>query len=207
MGIRRCLGYATARSPRPASSRTTTCWPSSPTSARPTPTRTGLRLPRRCRVRRASPLRGAGFVEAQPVGSIGGLDDREAGKRAEPSRRAIAFRFHPRDVHLAMRQRERGTSVPLRVLVDGEPPGGDHGLNVDEQGHRTLVQPQLCQLLRQPGSITDRTFEITFLAPASRPTWSPSARPPSHFVGRQVRAAGTAAPDDAGWVVLVEDLQ
>ena len=99
------------------------------------------------------------------MGSIGGLDDREAGKRAEPSRRADRVPLHAREVHLAMRQRERGTSVPLRVLVDGEPPGGDHGLDVDEQGHRTLVQPQLCQLLRQRGSITDRTFEITFLAP------------------------------------------
>jgi Thioredoxin like C-terminal domain len=63
----------------------------------------------------------------------------------------IAFRFHPRDVHLVMRQRERGTSVPLRVLVDGEPPSDDHGLDVDEQGHGTLVQPQFCQLIRQRG--------------------------------------------------------
>jgi hypothetical protein len=28
-----------------------------------------------------------------------------------------------------------------------------------------------------------------------------------HLVGRQIRAAGRAASDDAGWVVLVEDLQ
>ena len=91
----------------------------------------------------------------------------------------IAFRFHPRDVHLVMRQRERGTSVPLRVLVDGEPPSDDYGLDVDEQGHGTLVQPQFCQLIRLRGLITDRTFEITFLAPASRPTCSHSARPPT----------------------------
>jgi hypothetical protein len=32
--------------------------------------------------------------------------------------------------------------VPFRVLVDGEPPGDDHGLDVDEQDHGTLVQPQ-----------------------------------------------------------------
>jgi hypothetical protein len=55
--------------------------------------------------------------------------------------------------------------VPLRVLVDGKPPGDDQGLDVDEAGHGTLVQPQFCQLIRQRGSITDRTFEITFLAP------------------------------------------
>jgi len=69
--------------------------------------------------------------------------------------------------------------VPLRVLVDGKPPGDEQGLDVDEPGHGTLVQPQFCQLIRQRGSITDRTFEITFLAPGVEPTWSPSARPPS----------------------------
>jgi thiol-disulfide isomerase/thioredoxin len=78
----------------------------------------------------------------------------------------IAFRFHARDVHLVMRLREGGTSLPFRVLVDGEPPGDAHGLDVDEQGHGTLVQPRLYQLIRQQGAIiSDRTFEITFLAP------------------------------------------
>jgi thiol-disulfide isomerase/thioredoxin len=77
----------------------------------------------------------------------------------------IVFRFHARDVHLVMGPQSRGTSVPYRVLVDGEPPGAAHGLDVDEQGHGTLSQQRLYQLIRQPGSITDRTFEITFLAP------------------------------------------
>ena len=77
----------------------------------------------------------------------------------------IAFRFHARDVHLVLRPRERGTSVPFRVLIDGEPPGDAHGLDVDEEGHGTVAQPRLYQLVRQRGSITDRTFEITFLAP------------------------------------------
>jgi Thioredoxin like C-terminal domain len=71
------------------------------------------------------------------------------------------------DVHFVMRQRERGTSVPFRVLVDGEPPGDGHGLDVGEQGHGALVQPRLYQLIRQWGSITDRTFEITFRPSAS----------------------------------------
>jgi thiol-disulfide isomerase/thioredoxin len=77
----------------------------------------------------------------------------------------IAFRFHARDVHLVMRQRERGTSVALRVLVDGAPPGDAHGLDVDAQGHGTLLEPRLYQLIRRRGSVTDRTFEMTFLAP------------------------------------------
>jgi thiol-disulfide isomerase/thioredoxin len=77
----------------------------------------------------------------------------------------IAFRFHARDVHLVLRGRERGTPVPFRVLVDGEPPGDAHGLDVDEGGRGTVTQPRLYQVVRERGSITDRTFEITFLAP------------------------------------------
>ena len=51
------------------------------------------------------------------------------------------------------------------MLVDGEPPGDSHGLDIDEQGRGTLVEPRLYQLIRQPGSIDDRTFEIAFDAP------------------------------------------
>jgi thiol-disulfide isomerase/thioredoxin len=74
----------------------------------------------------------------------------------------IAFRFHARDVHLVLRSRA-GTAVPFRVKVDGEAPGTAHGLDVDEEGRGMLVQPRLYQLVREPGSITDRTFEIAFL--------------------------------------------
>ena len=77
----------------------------------------------------------------------------------------IAFRFHARDVHLVLGPPERGTSVPFRVLVDGEPPGDAHGLDIDEQGHGTVSKQRLYQLVRERRSITDRTFEITFLAP------------------------------------------
>jgi Thioredoxin like C-terminal domain len=34
---------------------------------------------------------------------------------------------------------------------------------IDHEGRGTLVQPRLYQLLREPGSITERTFEIAFL--------------------------------------------
>jgi thiol-disulfide isomerase/thioredoxin len=77
----------------------------------------------------------------------------------------IAFRFHARDVHLVMGPRARGASVPFIVRVDGEPPGAAHGLDVDEAGYGTLSQQRLHQLIRERGSITDRTFEITFRAP------------------------------------------
>jgi thiol-disulfide isomerase/thioredoxin len=77
----------------------------------------------------------------------------------------IAFRFHARDVHLVMGPASPDTSVPFRVLVDGETPGVAHGLDVDELGNGTLTQQRLYQLIRQRRSITDRTCEITFLAP------------------------------------------
>ena len=77
----------------------------------------------------------------------------------------IAFRFHARDVHLVLGPRAREVSVPFSVLVDGEPPGAAHGLDLDERGRGTVSQQRLYQLIRERGSITDRTLEITFDAP------------------------------------------
>jgi thiol-disulfide isomerase/thioredoxin len=77
----------------------------------------------------------------------------------------LAFRFHARDAHLVMGPRERGTTVPFQVHLDGEPPGDAHGLDVDEEGHGAVAEQRLHQLIRQPGAIADRTLEITFLAP------------------------------------------
>ncbi len=79
----------------------------------------------------------------------------------------IAFRFHARDVNLVMGPPARGASVPFRVLVDGQAPGASHGLDVDEDGSGTVAQQRLHQLVRQQGSIEDRTFEIAFLAPGA----------------------------------------
>jgi thiol-disulfide isomerase/thioredoxin len=77
----------------------------------------------------------------------------------------IAFRFHARDVHLVMGSGQGGASVPFRMSVDGQPPADAHGLDVDSHGDGTVAQQRLYQLVREPGAITDRTFEITFLAP------------------------------------------
>ena len=79
----------------------------------------------------------------------------------------IPFRFHARDVNLVLGPPSGGAAVPFRVLVDGEPPRGAHGLDVDEDGHGAVAQQRLYQLIRQPRSITDRTFEITFLEPGA----------------------------------------
>ena len=77
----------------------------------------------------------------------------------------VAYRFHARDLHLVMGPAVPDTSVRFRVLIDGQPPGAAHGADADDQGHGTVTGQRLHQLIRQPGPITDRTFEITFLDP------------------------------------------
>ena len=79
----------------------------------------------------------------------------------------IACRFHARDLNLVMGPAAPGTPVRFRVLIDGQPPGAAHGTDVDEDGNGTLTQQRLYQLIRQPGPITERTFEITFLDPGA----------------------------------------
>ena len=75
----------------------------------------------------------------------------------------IAYRFHARGLHLVMGPAARGTTVRYRVFLDGRPPGVAHGSDVDEQGNGTVSDQRLYQLIRQPGLIADRQFEIEFL--------------------------------------------
>ena len=75
----------------------------------------------------------------------------------------ITYRFHARDLHLVMGPAAPGTSVKFRVLIDGQPPGAAHGVDVDEQGNGTVTEQRLYQLIRQPKPIADRQFEIEFL--------------------------------------------
>jgi thiol-disulfide isomerase/thioredoxin len=77
----------------------------------------------------------------------------------------IVYRFHARDLHLVMGPAARGTSVRFRVLIDGQPPGAAHGIDVDEQGNGTITEQRMYQLIRQPKPIVDRQFEIEFLDP------------------------------------------
>jgi len=77
----------------------------------------------------------------------------------------VAYRFHARDLNLVMGPAAAGTSVRFRTLLDGQPPGPADGTDVDDQGHGTVAEQRLYQLIRQPGRITERTFEITFLDP------------------------------------------
>jgi thiol-disulfide isomerase/thioredoxin len=79
----------------------------------------------------------------------------------------IAYRFHARDLNLVMGPAAPDTSIRFRVSVDGQPPGAAHGADTDDGGHGMLSEQRLYQLIRQPGPVTDRTFEISFLDPGS----------------------------------------
>ena len=75
----------------------------------------------------------------------------------------IAYRFQARDLHLVMGPAVPGAAARFRVLIDGKPPAAAHGVDVDAQGNGTLTEQRMYQLIRQPGPIVDRLFEIEFL--------------------------------------------
>jgi hypothetical protein len=61
-----------------------------------------------------------------------------------------------------------GTSARFLVRIDGQPPRQAHGADVDDEGDAVVAQQRLYQLIRQPGPVTDRTLEITFLDPGAQ---------------------------------------
>ena len=80
----------------------------------------------------------------------------------------IACRFRARDLNLVMGRTGAPATAPFRVLLDGQPPGNAHGIDVDGQGQGTVTEPRLYQLIRQSGRVTERTVEITFPDPGAQ---------------------------------------
>ena len=74
----------------------------------------------------------------------------------------ITYRFHARDLHLVLARPSQGHPIRFRVRIDGNPPGADHGYDIDADGWGSLEDDRLYQLVRQAGKILDRTFEIEF---------------------------------------------
>ena len=75
----------------------------------------------------------------------------------------VAYQFHARDVNLVMGPAKKGATVRFRVLLDSDCAAAAHGADVDGNGNGTVVQQRMYQLIRQPGPIHDRRFEIEFL--------------------------------------------
>jgi thiol-disulfide isomerase/thioredoxin len=79
---------------------------------------------------------------------------------------SIAYRFHARDAHLVLSAGARD-AIPFRVRLDGEAPGASHGVDVDADGNGLLRDGRLYQLVRQHGTVRERTVEITFGEPGA----------------------------------------
>jgi cytochrome c biogenesis protein CcdA/thiol-disulfide isomerase/thioredoxin len=79
----------------------------------------------------------------------------------------IVYRFHARNLHLVLGPAQDGKPVRFRVLIDGAPPGADHGSDTDSEGRGVISEQRLYQLIRQDHSARDRTFEIEFLDPGA----------------------------------------
>jgi thiol-disulfide isomerase/thioredoxin len=77
----------------------------------------------------------------------------------------IIYRFHARDLHLIMGSTKAENPVKFRVLIDGNPPGTSHGLDVDQNGNGTVTDQRMYQLIRQPGEIKDRELQIELFDP------------------------------------------
>jgi thiol-disulfide isomerase/thioredoxin len=79
----------------------------------------------------------------------------------------ISYQFHARDLHLVLGPGKDGKPVRFRILIDGKPPGADHGVDADAQGNGTVTEQRLYQLVRQQGRVTNRRFDIEFLDPGA----------------------------------------
>jgi hypothetical protein len=100
------------------------------------------------------------------MGPVGQLDAEHA--VLDSGDGGIVYRFHARDVHLVLGPGPDGKPVRFRVTVDGLQPGQSGGMDVNADGEGIVSEQRLYQLIRQSGTIGDRTFEIRFLDPGVR---------------------------------------
>jgi thiol-disulfide isomerase/thioredoxin len=85
----------------------------------------------------------------------------DAGVLNEPGGR-IAFQFHARDLNLVMGPTSQGTSIPFRVFLDGELANDAPGSDVDPESSGVVNDQRTYQLIRQPGPVAERLFEVEF---------------------------------------------
>jgi thiol-disulfide isomerase/thioredoxin len=79
---------------------------------------------------------------------------------------SVTCRFYARDAHMVL-ARTAPEPIPFRVRLDGEPPGESHGVDTDADGNGVLEHGRMYQLVRQRGTIGERTLEVTFSQPGA----------------------------------------
>jgi thiol-disulfide isomerase/thioredoxin len=98
----------------------------------------------------------------------GDWDIEEESAVLEAAGGTVTFRFHARDLNLVLAPPTSGAPARFTALLDGQPPGNDHGLDINELGEGTVEEPRMYQLVRQRRGTAERDFEITFLDPGVR---------------------------------------
>jgi hypothetical protein len=96
------------------------------------------------------------------VGSFRQLDVARHAAVANRAGARIAFRFLARDVNLVLGPAVRGAAIPFRVFLDGAPAGKAAGVDAAPDGRGVLNEQRTYQLIRQPGAVEERTFEVQF---------------------------------------------
>ena len=97
------------------------------------------------------------------LGGVWTVEGEKAILAGAPGR--IVFRFHARDLHLVLGPTAAGKPVRFHVLLDGKPPGDNHGVDIDAAGAGKIDTQRLYQLIRQTGPVQDHTFTIEFQDP------------------------------------------
>jgi thiol-disulfide isomerase/thioredoxin len=75
----------------------------------------------------------------------------------------VAFQFQARDVNLVMGPLSKGASIPFHVYLDGQLADYPGTTDVTSDGSGVLDEQRTYQLIRMPGQIGERRFEIEFL--------------------------------------------
>lgn len=76
---------------------------------------------------------------------------------------SVAYQFSARDLHLVLGPRAPGAKARIKVTLDGQAPGADHGADIDADGNGVVDATRLYQLVRQSGAVRQRRFEVRFL--------------------------------------------
>ncbi len=90
---------------------------------------------------------------------------REQYARLDRADGAITFRFRARDLNLVLGPGPDGKPVRFTVTVDVQPPGDNHGVDIDAAGKGTVANQRLYQLIRCSDGVRERSFEIRFEDP------------------------------------------
>ncbi|MTW31975.1 redoxin family protein [Pseudoduganella danionis] len=82
---------------------------------------------------------------------------------AQEAGASIAYQFSARDLHLVLGPGAAGRPLRIQLTLDGEPPGADHGSDIDAAGMGLVDATRLYQLVRQGTRVGPRRCVIRFL--------------------------------------------